>query len=122
MQQILSTIGHFFAKRVVIFGLMSLLSLSGLWIVSSQPALAVKALSSEESIDRAYTYSDALGLQGEDRQAAYDEAAQAVQENPKEGIEKIYEEDLKEFKQENPNENSLLEEAKELVEKVTGQD
>lgn len=119
MQRILSTIGQAFAKRILILGLVSLLSLSGLFMFTNQPALADKALS---SIDRAYSYSEATGLQEEDRQAAYDAAAQAVQEDPKVGIEKIYEEDLKEFKKENPDENGLLEGAKELVEKVTGKD
>lgn len=122
MQRILSTIGQAFAKRILILGLVSLLSLSGLFMFSNQPALADKALSPEEKIDRAYTYNEAAGLQEEDRQAAYDAAAQAVQEDPKVGIEKIYEEDLKEFKKENPDENGLLEGAKELVEKVTGKD
>ncbi len=122
MQRILSTIGQAFAKRILILGLVSLLSLSGLFMFSNQPALADKALSSEEKIDRAYTYNEAAGLQEEDRQAAYDAAAQAVQEDPKVGIEKIYEEDLKEFKKENPDENGLLEGAKDLVEKVTGKD
>jgi len=122
MQRILSTIGQTFAKRILILGLVSLLSLSGLFMFSNQPALADKALSLEEKIDRAYTYNEAAGLQEEDRQAAYDAAAQAVQEDPKEVIEKIYEEDLKEFKKENPGENGLLEGAKELVEKVTGKD
>lgn len=122
MQRILSTIAQAFGKRLLIFGLISLLSLSGLFMFSNQPALADKALSPEEKIDRAYTYNEAAGLREEDRAAAYDAAAQAVQEDPKEAIEKIYEEDLKEFKEENPDENGLLEGAKELVEKVTGQD
>lgn len=122
MQRILSTIAQAFGKGILIFGLISLLSLSGLFMFSNQPALADKALSPEEKIDRAYTYNEAAGLREEDRAAAYDAAAQAVQEDPKEAIEKIYEEDLKEFKEENPGENGLLEGAKELVEKVTGQD
>jgi hypothetical protein len=122
MQRILLTIGQVFVKRILIVGLISLLSLSSLFMFSNQPALADKGLSPDEKIDRAYNYGEAAGIREEDRQAAYDATAQAVQENPKEAIEKIYEEDLKEFKEENPGENGLLEGAKELVEKVTGQD
>jgi hypothetical protein len=120
MQQIFSAIGQAFGKRILIFGLMSLLSLSSLVIFSTQPAFADQPSGrpTEEAIDRAYTYSEATGFKEEDRQEAYDEAAQAVTD-PK-GLDKIYEEDLKAFKKENPGENSLIEGAKDLVEKVTG--
>jgi hypothetical protein len=40
MQQIFSAIGQAFGKRILIFGLMSLLSLSSLVIFSNQPAFA----------------------------------------------------------------------------------
>ena len=117
MQRIISAIG----KRVLIIGLMSLLSFSGLFIFGSQPAFADKKTAEEAAIDRAYDLSEAAGFKEEDRQAAYEEATEAVA-NPKVGLEKIYKEDLKEFKEENPSENVLIEGAKELVEKVTGKD
>jgi len=117
MQRIISAIG----KRVLIIGLMSLLSLSGLFIFGSQPAFASKTSAVEGAVDRAYDMSEAAGFKEEDRQEAYEEATEAVA-NPKVGLEKIYEEDLKEYQEENPSENVLVEGAKELVEKVTGKD
>jgi hypothetical protein len=122
MQRIFSIIGQAFGKRILIFGLMSLLSLSGLFIFANQPAFADKPLQAQEKIDRAYTMSEATGLREEDRQEAYDEAIEAVSEDPKEGLEKIYEEDFKAYKKENPDENGLLEGAKDLVDKVTGKE
>jgi hypothetical protein len=115
MQWIISAIG----KRVLIVSLMSLLSFSGLFIFSSQPAFADQKAAAEAAITRADDLSEASELKEEDRQEAYEEATEAVA-NPKVGLEKIYEEDLKEYKEENPSKNVLVEGAKELVEKVTG--
>ena len=119
MQRIFSVIGQAFGKRLLIFALMSLLSLSGLFIFANQPALAEKSLQPQEKINRAYDMNEAAGIQEEERQAAYDKAAEVVTD-PKEGLEKIYEKDLKAYKKENPNDNSLVEGAKNLVDKVTG--
>jgi hypothetical protein len=124
MQRIFSAIGQAFAKRILLFTLMSLLSLSGLFVFASQPALADKPLNSpskaEETIDRAYTLSEGTGLKEEARQEAYEEATEAL--NDPKGLDKIYEEDLKEFRKENPGENALVEGAKDLVDKVTGKE
>ncbi|HEY9741763.1 MAG TPA: hypothetical protein V6C90_14840 [Coleofasciculaceae cyanobacterium] len=126
MQQIFSAIGQAFGKRIVIFGLMSLLGLSSLFVFANQPALAGKPLNSpsqaEVTIDRAYAMSEATELREEERQEAYEEATEAVNEPKGTGLEKIYEEDLKEFKQENSDENGLVEGAKDLLEKVTGKE
>ncbi|HEY9606135.1 MAG TPA: hypothetical protein V6C85_31300 [Allocoleopsis sp.] len=117
MQQFFAAIG----KRIVILGLISLLSLSGVFIFSDRPALAGKSMNrpSNEAVDRAYTLSEEAGLREEQREEAYEEAAEAVN-NPKKGIEKIYEEDLKAYKQDNSGGNGLVEGAKNLVDKVTG--
>lgn len=119
MQRIVSVV----TKQLLIIGLMCLLSLGGLFTFNNQPAYANKILDkstpSEAAIDRAYEMNEAAGFKEEDRLEAYEEATEAVA-NPKVGLEKIYEEDLKEFKKENPEENSLVEGAKDLVEKVTG--
>ena len=82
MQRIFSAIGQAFAKRILLFTLMSLLSLSGLFVFANQPALADKPLNSpskaEETIDRAYTLSEGTGLKEEARQEAYEEATEAI--------------------------------------------
>lgn len=124
MQRIFSAIGQAFAKRILVLGLMSLLSLSGLFVFANQPAWADKPLNrpsqSEAAIDRAYTLSEGTGLKEEDRQEAYEEATEAL--NDPKGLDKIYEEDLKEFKKENPDQTGLVEGAKKVVDKVTGKD
>lgn len=122
MQRIFS-IGQAFAKRVLVFGLISLLSLSSLLIFANQPALADRSNRSsqaEETINRAYTMSEATGLREEARQEAYDETVETISDDPKAGIEEIYEEDLKAYRSENSDEGGLLEGAKDLIDKVTG--
>ncbi len=120
MQQIFSALGGAIAKRILLFGLLCVLSLSGLFMFVNQPALADKPLQPQEKIDRAYTMSEATGLREEQRQEAYDEATEAISSDPKQGLEEIYEEDLKSYKEEKPNEGGVLEGAKDLVDQVTG--
>ncbi|HAJ59030.1 MAG TPA: hypothetical protein DCP31_07010 [Cyanobacteria bacterium UBA8543] len=119
MQHIFSAIGQAFAKRILIFGLMSLLSLSGLFTITNQPALAATSSQPEETIDPVYNLNKSAGVQEEDRETAYEKTAETV-ENPKKGLEKIYEQDLKAYKKENPSQSSVVEGAKNLVDKVTG--
>jgi len=122
MQRIFSAIGTSLVKRFLIFGFMCLLSVSGLFIFANQPALANQPLQSQAKIGRASTMSEATGVREEQRQEAYEEATEAVSSDPKQGLEKIYEEDLQEYREENPNEGGLIEGAKELVDKVTGKE
>ncbi len=125
MQHFFSIIKQAVRKNIVVLGLVSLLSLSGLFVFSNQSALALPnrplnpPSQSDEVIDRAYSLSEATGLKEEDRQAAYDEAAEAITD-PK-GLDKIYEEDLKAYKEEQPD-KGLIETAKDLIEDVTGKD
>lgn len=125
MMRIFSAIRQVFGKQILILSLMSLLIVSSLFIFSTQPAFADrhlnKSLSSEAVSDHTYKFSEEAGLPEESREQAYEEATQAVAD-PKEGLEKIYEEDLKAYKKENPGENSLIESAKQVVEKVTGKE
>lgn len=120
MQRILSAIGGVLVKHILMFGLICLLSISGLFIFANQPALADKPLSAK--MERTYQTSEAAGLREEQRQEAYDEATEAISSDPKQGLEEIYEEDLQEYREENPDKGGLLGGAKELVDKVTGQD
>ncbi len=121
MQRIFSVIREGLGKRVLVLSLIGLLSLSGLLIFGNQSALADRGLRTQEKIDRAYTMSESTGLREEDRQEAYEEATQAVSKDPKEGLEEIYEEDLETYRQENPDQGGVVESAKNLVDKVTGQ-
>ncbi|HEY9671074.1 MAG TPA: hypothetical protein V6D11_06500 [Waterburya sp.] len=122
MQRMFSAIGIALGKRILLVSLMGLLALSGLFVFTNQAALADRSLQPQEKIDRAYTMSEATGLREEDRQEAYEEATEAVSSDPKEGLEEIYEEDLKAYREDNGDEGGLLGGAKDLVDKVTGKE
>ena len=122
MQQMFSAILRTLGKRILLISLMGLLSLSGLFVFTNQPALADRPLQPQEKIDRAYKMSEATGLREEDRQEAYEEATEAVSSDPKEGLEEIYEEDLKAYREDTSGGGGLLEGAKDLVDKVTGKE
>ncbi len=120
MQRILLTLGQAMRRSIFIVGLMTLISLSGLFIFVQQPSYADTSssgrLTPEEKIDRAYEYSEATGLLEEDRQKAYEQALEDAEST--DTIEKAYERNLKAEKGSQPN---LIQKAEELVEKVTGQ-
>lgn len=125
MQRFLAALKQSFHKNILILGLMSLLSLSGLFIATQQSALAAsdkpfnQPSQAQEAIDRAYTLSEAAGLKEEDRQEAYEEATEAINESGGRATEKIYEEDLEAYEEAQPD-KGLVEGAKELIENVTG--
>ena len=122
MQRMFSALGRVIVKRILLVGLLGLLGLSGLFIFANQPALADKPLQLEEKFDSAYLLSEAPEVQEEQRQEAYEEAVEAVSDDPKQGLEEIYEEDLKDYREENPDKKGLVEGAKNLVDQVTGKD
>ncbi len=57
-------------------------------------------------------------MTAEPRDQAYEKAVEVI-DNPN-GVQKTYEENLKQHRQENPDQKSLIEDAKDLVNKVTG--
>ncbi|AFZ21681.1 hypothetical protein [Allocoleopsis franciscana] len=131
MQQLFSTVWGALGKRILVFGLMGLLSVSGLFIFANQPALAGQPLQVQQhiisqagskSVNRAYTQTEGLGLPDAPPQESYDEVTEEVSSNPKQGLEEIYEEDLKDYKKENAKDSGILEGAKDLVNKVTGKE
>lgn len=113
MQHILSAVGQAFRKSILILSLITLLSLSNSFIFASQPAYAAK-LTPEEKIDRADNSSAAPAI----REESYEEEVEEAKSPAK--MEEAYEKDLKEYKESQPDKGGLVEEAKELVEKVTG--
>lgn len=131
MQRLFSNVWGALGKRILLFGFMGLLSLSGLFIFANQPALAGQPLQVQQkiisqvggkSINRAYTQNDGLGLPDAPPQESYDEVTEEISNDPKQGLEEIYEEDLKVYEKENSQDNGLLEGAKDLVNKVTGKE
>lgn len=131
MQQLFSTVWGILGKRILLFGFMGLLSLSGLLIFANQPALAGQPLQVQQkiisqvggkSINRAYTQNEGLGLPDAPPPESYDEVTEEISSDPKQGLEEIYEEDLKVYEKENVKDNGLLEGAKDLVNKVTNKE
>lgn len=120
MQVFLAILNKAFRQSIVVLGLMLFISMSGLFFFTQQPSYAISSasrqLTPEEKIDRAYEYSEATGLQEEDRQEAYE---QAIKDSESlQSVEKAYERNLKaEGIQENPLSN-IGEKAKELVDTV----
>jgi len=104
MQRILSVVGQAVRKSILIVCLMSLLSLSNLFIFASQPASATQLSSQQEQA-------------AESREDSYEEAVEEAT-NPKK-MDEVYEENVKDYKEAQPN-KGLVEGAKDLVDKVTG--
>jgi len=116
MQRILSALGQSFRRGVLILGLISLISLSSLFIPvaqSSYVATAAPAQAQEEDID-VLNYTDAPA---KSREEAYEEAAEAAESPDK--VLKAEEKEIKQFKKAESG-GGLVEGAQNLLDKVTG--
>ena len=103
MQQVLAT----FLRKVLVILLVGFISLSS-FAVSSQPSFAatstMQEMDSEESVS--------------DREQAYEEQLKAEK-----NLDKVFEENAKEYRKENPDENIIekaVEGVEKLADKVTG--
>jgi len=100
-------------KSIFTFALLTFISLSGIFIATEQPALALQSTASQV-VSPSATSSTAAN-----REAEYEKEAKAA--TSPEAQEEAYEEDLEQYKEANPDaKTGLVEGAKELVEKVTG--
>lgn len=108
MQQILSALVQALRKGLLILVLFGGFSLP-IWF----------------SLPHAFSYAAPTVTQNsqaiESREEAYEEAKE-IAEDPKRGIEKEYEKNVEEYLDENPQSGGLVQEAKSLVQKATGQD
>lgn len=140
MQRIFSAVWQLLGKQILILVLTSSISLGWSFALATQPSYAQIPLDSkatglspdeltgkpkdtpltpEEKIDRAYMFREGVGLREEDRQAEYQKAAEVAKEEL-EGVEKQYEENLKEYRKLVPPNENLVEQAQDLVKKATG--
>ncbi|MBE9126469.1 MULTISPECIES: hypothetical protein [unclassified Coleofasciculus] len=115
MQRFLKAIQQFFSQTIWVLSLISLLSLSGLFIFTSQPTLAApdNPLTTPPQGNKTE-----LGLSEQGQQEAYKEATETLNKDPLKGTEKLYEEEYKEYKESQPKQG-LVEKTKELVEDIT---
>lgn len=116
MQAIFSALGQAFRKSILALCLITLISTASALVLVQQPSYA---LTPEEKIDRAYEYSEATGLREEDRQKDYlEEVGKAQQVD---SVDKVYQDSVKANQKEKSG-FSIIEQAKGLIEKVTGKD
>jgi len=121
MLQIFSLLTQTFRKRILILGMLSLSILSSLFVFIQQPSLAAPVSTEGKKLlqmEQMEQKSQAANKAGSSREQAYEEQVKAA-EDP----DKVYEENLKEYKQSNPGENPVqkaVEGAKNLVDQATG--
>lgn len=114
MQRVLAFFGKALRQSFLVLGLVSLLSLPGLFM--QQPSYAGTASVPNAKINQ--VNPDKQSKQSvEDREEAYENMAKAAR-SPQ-GLEQEYEKNLEVYEDQQPNQG-LVEGAKSLVEKVTG--
>ncbi|MEA5450056.1 hypothetical protein VB780_15855 [Leptolyngbya sp. CCNP1308] len=102
---------EFFSRRFRAIALACLVGLMSWLTLATQPAVAANDKgTATPPVDQTLT--------AEPRDQAYEEAVDVI-DNPN-GVQKTYEENLKQYRQENPDQKNLVEDAKDLVNKVTG--
>lgn len=118
MQRILSSLGQALRKSFLILSLVSLISLSGLFLFSAQPGYA--AVAADRQPDRtekvAPTYPD---RQPADREEAYEEAVEDGENL--QSMQQAYRENLQEYREANP-EPSVIEKVGQAIENLTAND
>lgn len=113
MQRIFSTLGQWLRQSMLVLGLVSLLSLSGLAIPAASYAGPYQANDSGiTKINR-----DSVNKQSvEERESAYETMTEATQKP--DGLEEEYEKNLEAYEEQQPGQN-ILEGAKNLIDRVT---
>ena len=111
MQRTFLYLGKVIRKIFLVVGLISLLSLSGLSIFSTQPSLAAAYKDNSSVLDQG---SNSQSVKS--REDAYDKAIKAIDEP--DGLEKVYEKNLENYEKENPQ-PGIIESAKEVIKEVT---
>jgi hypothetical protein len=114
MQHVISSLWQIVRKGLLIVVGVSLFNVLGWFSLATQPSYAVS--SPEE-----YLTEIRKDQSMKDRQEAYKEATE-ITEDPKMGIEKEYEREVDQYFEEHPEEGGIVQEAKELVNKVTSSD
>ncbi|TVQ07227.1 MAG: hypothetical protein EA368_14800 [Leptolyngbya sp. DLM2.Bin27] len=109
MQRLITLTQACFSRRVRSLILAGLGSLMGWLAIAHQPAYAASAVKDSTPVDQV--------MAEEPRDQAYEEALEVI-DDPN-GVQKAYKENLKQYRQENPENNGPVESAKDLVKKIT---
>ncbi|MBD2233511.1 hypothetical protein [Phormidium tenue] len=111
MQRLITLSKEVISRRFRAIALVCLVGLMSWLTLATQPAFAANSKATvTPPVDQALTE--------EPRDQAYEEAVEVI-DDPN-GVQKNYEENLKQYRQENPDQKSLVDDAKDLVNKVTG--
>jgi hypothetical protein len=115
MQRIISFLG----KKLLVFGLVSLISLSGAFFFTVQPSYAAVAASQETSASQERLSANSKTDQTPEQ--TYEQVAKDAKDavNNPQALDEAYDRDQKAYKQE---QGGLLEGAKKAIEKVTNAD
>jgi hypothetical protein len=116
MQRIFISLKQVLHRSILLLAMSGLLMLSGLSI--TQPSYAATPNQKLTQFDKMEKQSQAGNQTANQREDAYEEQVEAAKDP-----DKVYEENLKEFKESHPGENIVekaVEGAKDAVEKVTG--
>ena len=117
MKRVLKALGQTLSQSILLVCMLAFIALAGLAIAPNQAALAgtysIQAQPEAKITDPAESFEDL------NPQAAYEDIVNTAQNPAK--VEKVYDESLKEYKQEHPQE-SIVQKAEDLIEKVTGKE
>ena len=115
MKRVLKTLGQTLSQSILLVCMLAFIALAGLAVAPNQAAYAgqdrSQAPSEAKITDPAESFEDL------NPQAAYEDIVKTAQNPAK--VEQVYDESLKEYKGEHPQE-SIVQKAEELIEKVTG--
>jgi hypothetical protein len=120
MQRIISFLGHTLSKNLLVFGLVSLISLSGAFFVAAQPSYAARASAQDSAQERMSNSSKT----DQAPQQAYEQFAKDARDavNNPQALDEEYDKDKKAYKQKQGKQGGLVEGAKTMLEKVTDAD
>lgn len=115
MKRVLKAIRQTLGQSILLACMLAFIGLAGL-AVPNQPVYAAGQYSAPTQNEAKIT-DPAESFEDLNPQAAYEEIVKTAQNPAK--VEKVYDESLKEYKEEHPQE-SIIEKAEEAIEKVTG--
>jgi hypothetical protein len=109
MQRLIARFREWLSSSLRPIAMVCLAGLISWLMLANQPAYAARVgPSSTPTVDQTMTE--------EPRDQAYEDALEVI-DDPN-GVQKTYEENLEQYRQENPDQDGIVEEAKELVDKI----
>ena len=117
MKRVLKAFGQTLSQSILLVCMLAFIALAGLAIAPNQAALA--GIYTSQAHPQAKITDPAESFEDLNPQAAYEDIVNTAQNPAK--VEKVYDESLKEYKQEHPQE-SIVQKAEDLIEKVTGKE